>query len=69
VSELRVRFRTEALREVTISIGVATFPQSGGTLEEMLRSADRALYMAKHNGRNQVVMAEASLASIRSIRG
>jgi PleD family two-component response regulator len=35
----------------------------------MLRSADRALYMAKHNGRNQVVMAEASLASIRSIRG
>jgi diguanylate cyclase (GGDEF)-like protein len=63
ISELRVRFRGDALREVTISIGVATFPQSGSTLEEILRAADRALYMAKHNGRNQVVMADASVAT------
>jgi diguanylate cyclase (GGDEF)-like protein len=60
VSQLRVRFRSEALREITISIGVATFPHSGATLEELLRAADGALYMAKHNGRNQVVIADAS---------
>lgn len=64
VSELRVRFRSEALREVTISIGVATFPQSGSTLEELLRAADRALYMAKHGGRNQVVAAGLTLTTI-----
>jgi len=64
VSELRVRFRNEALREITISIGVATYPLSGSTLEEMLRAADRALYMAKHGGRNQVIMADTPLATL-----
>jgi diguanylate cyclase (GGDEF)-like protein len=64
VSQLRLRFRNEALREVTISIGVATYPQSGNTLEEMLRAADRALYAAKHGGRNQVVMAAANVATV-----
>jgi diguanylate cyclase (GGDEF)-like protein len=63
-SQLRLRFRNEALREVTISIGVATFPQSGATLEEMLRAADRALYAAKHGGRNQVVMSSVSVATV-----
>jgi diguanylate cyclase (GGDEF)-like protein len=63
ISQLRVRFRSEALSEITISIGVAAFPHSGANLEEILRAADRALYMAKHNGRNQVVMADASLAT------
>ncbi|QNI32216.1 diguanylate cyclase [Alloacidobacterium dinghuense] len=64
VSELRVRFRSEALREITISVGVATYPQSGTTLEEMLRAADRALYLAKHGGRNQVVIADTPLATV-----
>ena len=64
VSRMRVRFRSEALGEVTISIGVASYPQSGNTLEELLRAADRALYMAKHGGRNQVVVAEPSLATV-----
>jgi len=64
VSELRVRFRTEALREITISVGVASYPLSGSTLEEMLRAADRALYMAKHGGRNMVVMADTPLATV-----
>jgi diguanylate cyclase (GGDEF)-like protein len=63
-SQLRLRFRSAALREVTISIGVATFPQSGSTLEEMLRAADRALYAAKHGGRNQVVMSTANVAAV-----
>jgi diguanylate cyclase (GGDEF)-like protein len=56
VKEMRMRFRGEALRELTISIGVAVYPHSGDTLEEMLRASDRALYIAKQRGRNQVVM-------------
>ncbi len=39
---------------VTISLGVSTYPQDGVTTEELIESADKRLYNAKHNGRNQV---------------
>ena len=37
---------------VTVSIGVAVFPQHGTSAEGLLRSADTALYAAKHAGRD-----------------
>jgi len=61
VSEMRIRNRGEILRETTISIGVAVYPRHGDTLEEIMRAADRALYEAKHLGRNRVVTAESAL--------
>lgn len=39
---------------VTISLGVSTFPVDGTTPEELIEAADKRLYHAKHNGRNQV---------------
>jgi diguanylate cyclase (GGDEF)-like protein len=43
------------LRElVTVSIGVATFPQDGNTAEEIIEAGDRALYIAKRAGGNLV---------------
>jgi diguanylate cyclase (GGDEF)-like protein len=39
---------------VTVSIGVACYPEHGGLVEELLRAADEALYEAKRAGRNQV---------------
>jgi diguanylate cyclase (GGDEF)-like protein len=45
------------LDAVTISVGVAQFPTHGRTWEELLHSADRALYEAKSAGRNRVVVA------------
>lgn len=39
---------------VTISLGVATYPQDGETPGEIIEQADKRLYMAKENGRNQV---------------
>lgn len=41
--------------KVTISIGVASFPESAQTSKELIVVADEALYDAKHRGRNQVV--------------
>lgn len=39
---------------VTISLGVATYPQNGQTPQELIEYADKGLYKAKENGRNQV---------------
>lgn len=40
----------------TISIGCATFPEDASTAAELLERADAALYHAKRNGRNRVVL-------------
>jgi len=39
---------------VTISLGVATYPIDGKTSTELIEFSDQGLYRAKHNGRNQV---------------
>jgi len=46
--------------EITISIsqGVAVFPDDGSTCETILKSADTALYRAKHDGSNLAIMAD-----------
>lgn len=43
--------------EITLSIGVATFPEHGDTPKAIVASADAALYEAKRRGRNRVVLA------------
>ncbi len=42
---------------VTISVGVAAYPNNGGDPESIIRNADDALYKAKELGRNRVVVA------------
>lgn len=39
---------------VTISLGVSTFPDNGETPQELIEYSDKGLYAAKENGRNQV---------------
>jgi diguanylate cyclase (GGDEF)-like protein/PAS domain S-box-containing protein len=51
---------------ITVSVGVAVFPEHGKTPEELLESADRALYRAKHAGRDCVVLASLSPPQIPS---
>lgn len=48
-----VLYNGEDLR-TTISCGVATFPDNGTTVQALIKNADRALYAAKDNGRNNV---------------
>jgi diguanylate cyclase (GGDEF)-like protein len=39
---------------ITISIGLAAFPEDGKTPEDLVRASDEALYESKHAGRNRV---------------
>jgi diguanylate cyclase (GGDEF)-like protein len=51
---------TQPLGRVTISGGVAVFPDDASEQVELMQAADNALYRAKQNGRNQVARAEES---------
>ncbi|HZS33555.1 MAG TPA: diguanylate cyclase [Methylomirabilota bacterium] len=46
------------LEPVRCSIGIAGFPEHGAASETLLRAADVALYRAKREGRDQVVLAD-----------
>lgn len=49
---------------ITVSVGVASgIPGEGVSVEALLREADKALYEAKHSGRNRVVIAEPGSAA------
>jgi diguanylate cyclase (GGDEF)-like protein len=61
VSAMHPDFDRPVKEKVTISIGVATYPQAGQTSDELVHAADRALYNAKQNGRNKVVVAELAI--------
>lgn len=60
VEALRVEHEGRSLGQVTISVGVSAFPIHGVTAEKLIRTADKALYDAKHAGRNRVVVAAAT---------
>lgn len=45
---------------ITVSIGLCTFPKSKGSAEDLIIAADNALYKAKKEGKNKVVICDAS---------
>jgi diguanylate cyclase (GGDEF)-like protein len=47
-------------RQIRISIGLAGFPDDAGTSTDLVRSAERALEIAKASGRNRVQVSSAS---------
>jgi len=57
VKELQVYHLGKPLGKITISFGVAVFPEHGLTSDEILKSADTALYRAKNEGRDRVIVA------------
>lgn len=49
--------------QISASFGVTTSELSGYNYSDLMRAADKALYVAKHNGRNQVAVFEKSIDS------
>ena len=54
---------SRGLLGVTISMGVATYPDDASTMQELVREADKALYRAKALGKNRVEVATGKKAS------
>ena len=64
---MRVPVPTECsgVQRVTASIGIASFPEHGTSLDDLVRAADVAMYRAKRDGRDRVCVARADT----SVRG
>jgi two-component system cell cycle response regulator len=48
---------------VTISAGVASFPQDGEDAAELLAAADERMFEAKREGRNRVVAGQEAVVA------
>ena len=55
VQDLSIPYAGRILPTVTISCGIASFPEDGNQIQSILKNADDALYLAKDEGRNCVV--------------
>ncbi|MDQ1709965.1 MAG: hypothetical protein QOG49_1350, partial [Frankiaceae bacterium] len=58
VRQRRFGNTNEETLKLTVSIGVAVFPEHGSTPGLLVRAADTALYAAKESGRDRFVLAE-----------
>lgn len=67
--EIRSKFEKSSIKfedrmiQATISLGVAIYPLHGPNVDEVFINADRALYKAKHEGRNRVMVYSAEIDS------
>jgi diguanylate cyclase (GGDEF)-like protein len=59
VAEERFGGEGESIK-VTISVGVASYPENGEDAQSVIRNADAAMYEAKEQGRNRVILAGAN---------
>ncbi len=58
VQNLEIEYEGRRVGPITISVGIAIFPDHGESGQEVLRAADAALYQAKRSGRNCVVVGD-----------
>jgi diguanylate cyclase (GGDEF)-like protein len=56
VKQMSVEYAGQLLGTVSVSIGVAVYPEHGNSSPEVLRASDQALYRAKREGRDRVCL-------------
>ena len=61
IAQLQVQFQQRPLPPITVSIGIALYPEHADALDQLIDEADRALYRAKGSGRNRAMVAEVHL--------
>ena len=54
VKQMSVEYDGQTLGAVSVSMGVALFPDHGTTMGDVMRASDQALYSAKREGRDRV---------------
>ncbi|HUX78306.1 MAG TPA: diguanylate cyclase [Alphaproteobacteria bacterium] len=52
--DIPLSFQRNSIKELSISLGVACFPQHGRSTNELISAVDKALYKAKKLGRNRI---------------
>jgi len=57
VKRLRLEYKNQLLGPITLSAGVAAFPEHGSTCAGLLKIADQCLYESKKRGRDVVTVA------------
>jgi diguanylate cyclase (GGDEF)-like protein len=60
LAAIEVLFHGKTIGPITMSMGIAVFPQHGSSPEAVIRQADRAMYRAKQAGRDRIVIADTS---------
>jgi diguanylate cyclase (GGDEF)-like protein len=53
LARLAVQHKGQTLGKITMSVGIAAFPEHGTSSEELIRKSDTALYKAKEDGRDR----------------
>jgi diguanylate cyclase (GGDEF)-like protein/PAS domain S-box-containing protein len=56
IKNMKVHFRGQRLPSITLSFGVAAYPDHGLDTIELIQTADKALYRAKEEGRDRVII-------------
>jgi len=66
LKNIRIHNNNQEVGPISISAGVSAFPDHGATPDELFRKADLALYQAKNEGRDRVVVFRQASADSKS---
>lgn len=66
-ASLMNRYRKFLRPSITVSIGIASFPQDGRSIDELIESVDIALYKAKSTGKDKTVVCNLFNNEIKSV--
>jgi diguanylate cyclase (GGDEF)-like protein len=64
VKGMRLQYKKQLLGQLTVSAGVAAFPEHGATAVGLLKIADQCLYESKARGRDVVTVAPPQTQSV-----